>query len=154
MKTFEIKYQNYAITELPQDLKLMVKAAAEAATNAYAPYSGFCVGAVARLSDGTTISSSNQESVSFPTGLCAERVLLFSHFNKERDLSKKIDLIVISAYKQGENVDISPCGICRQSLVEAEARQSQNIAVMFLYEGRYMVVPSAKMLLPYSFNNI
>lgn len=152
MNRVEIPYLSYQIEELPEGLRSLIKAAAEAATTAYAPYSGFNVGVAARLSDGSTIYASNQESASFPAGLCAERVLLFSHFNSEKSKTAKIDLMVISAYKQGHETDASPCGICRQSLVEAEERQGQDIALIFLNEGKYTVITSAKILLPFSFN--
>src|SRR5918993_3826345 len=76
---FEFSYKVYdSIDELPQELHVLLKAAREVTEQAYAPYSNFQVGAVARLANGETVPGSNQENASFPAGLCAERVLLAS----------------------------------------------------------------------------
>src|SRR5689334_24067947 len=74
---FEFNYRVYeSIDELPEDQRWLLKEARQVTENAYAPYSNFQVGAVARLVNGEIVSGSNQENASFPVGLCAERVLL------------------------------------------------------------------------------
>ncbi|MGZ3845734.1 MAG: cytidine deaminase family protein, partial [Flavisolibacter sp.] len=76
---FEFNYKVFdSIDELPDDLRGLLNEARQVTENAYAPYSNFQVGAVARLSNGEVVSGSNQENASFPAGLCAERVLLAS----------------------------------------------------------------------------
>ena len=59
------------------DRKLFLKAT-DAISSAYAPYSQFKVGAAVLLQDGTVVQGSNQENIAYPSGLCAERVALFS----------------------------------------------------------------------------
>ena len=56
----------------------LLEAAKKATQTAYAPYSNFKVGAAARLSSNAIMVGSNQESASFPVGICAERALLNS----------------------------------------------------------------------------
>lgn len=63
--------------ELPEQERLLIGKAAEACGSAYAPYSGFRVGAAALLDDGEILCASNQESEVFPSGMCAERSLLY-----------------------------------------------------------------------------
>lgn len=57
------------------DQSLLLKAR-ETALGAYAPYSGFMVGASVRMSNNSVVLGSNQENASYPIGICAERVLL------------------------------------------------------------------------------
>jgi cytidine deaminase len=64
--------------ELPAQEKELLTQAEEAAKNAYAPYSKFKVGAAVLLENGKIVTGSNQENVSYPLGLCAERVALFA----------------------------------------------------------------------------
>src|SRR6478752_5011048 len=76
---FEFNYNVFeSIDELPDDQKWLLNEAREITAQAYAPYSNFQVGAVARLANGEIVDGSNQENASFPVGLCAERVLLAS----------------------------------------------------------------------------
>lgn len=76
-KKFEFNYKVYDnISELPEEHQWLLNEAREVTLNAYAPYSKFQVGAVARMANGEIVAGSNQENASFPVGLCAERVLL------------------------------------------------------------------------------
>src|ERR687898_875921 len=76
---FEFNYKVYdSISELPEEQQWLLNEAREVTANAYAPYSKFQVGAIARLANGEIVAGSNQENASFPVGLCAERVLLAS----------------------------------------------------------------------------
>jgi cytidine deaminase len=76
---FEFNYKVYnSINELPEDQQWLLNEAREVTEQAYAPYSKFQVGAVAKLANGEIVAGSNQENASFPVGLCAERVLLAS----------------------------------------------------------------------------
>src|SRR5687768_6074183 len=75
--TVSLTFEQYnAIDELSTDDASLLYSARQAIANAYAPYSGFRVGAAAKLSDGAIVTGSNQENASFPVGMCAERVLL------------------------------------------------------------------------------
>ena len=122
-KKFEFSYKVYAdVTELPEEEAELLREAREVTEQAYAPYSHFQVGAIAKLTNGEMVAGTNQENASFPVGLCAERVLLAtvsSIFPKV-----PVKTIAISYKNDGHKSDhpISPCGICRQSLQEFENR--------------------------------
>jgi len=131
----------------------LLAAAKKATSTAYAPYSHFNVGAAARLSSNVIIIGSNQESTSFPVGICAERTLLNSvgsQFPHE-----KIQTIAISYDPVGKPSlePISPCGMCRQSLLDYENRfQSPIKIIMAGMSGKVMVLNSATHLLPFGFD--
>ncbi|NBR15856.1 MAG: cytidine deaminase, partial [Crocinitomicaceae bacterium] len=119
---------------------------------AYAPYSQFKVGASVLLSSGEVIQGSNQENIAFPSGLCAERVALFyagANFPNE-----EVDVIVIVA--RGELMPdkqlLSPCGSCRQVMLETENRQSKPMKVILVNQDeRTMIINSVQHLLPFGF---
>ena len=70
------KYADISALE-DTDRALLQKAIASR-EQAYAPYSRFKVGAAVLLEDGTVVTGNNQENAVYPTGLCAERVAIFS----------------------------------------------------------------------------
>jgi cytidine deaminase len=63
--------------ELAEEQQKLVQEAMDAAWDAYAPYSGYMVGAAVLLRNGETVRGNNQENVAYPSGLCAERVAIF-----------------------------------------------------------------------------
>src|SRR5688572_19496051 len=79
MKKLELKlhFTEYSMEELNAEDKSLYNRAMEAAKMAYAPYSGFSVGAACLLDNGAIFTASNQENAAYPSGLCAERSLLF-----------------------------------------------------------------------------
>src|SRR5690348_6895735 len=128
---FEFNYTVYDnIEELPEDQQWLLSEAREITAQAYAPYSNFQVGAVARLANGEIVAGSNQENASFPVGLCAERVLLASISS----LFPKVPIDTIAISYKSDNVKsdhpISPCGICRQSLQEYETRVNHPVQLI------------------------
>jgi cytidine deaminase len=122
---------------------------------AYAPYSNFKVAAVLLLDDGSVVKGNNQENMAYPSGLCAERVALF--FAGANFPTKKVKAIYIVA--QGELLNagdlLSPCGGCRQVMLETELRQNTEIKVFLVSQNnKTMVFSSAKDLLPMAFGSI
>ena len=121
---------------------------------AYAPYSKFNVGAAAILSNGKVLLGSNQENASFGATICAERVLLSSLAVTEP--GQHIATIAISYNNTGGESDkpISPCGICRQSLLEHEtnAKYAMRI-IMSGLSGKVWIINGASVLLPLGFTN-
>jgi cytidine deaminase len=151
---YNFEFEVYdSINDLNKDDAELLHKAAEATNKAYAPYSNFFVGAAARLKDGTIVTAANQENASFPVGICAERVLLSSVSSQFP--AEIIETIAVSYdNRNGEsNKPISPCGVCRQTLLEYEQRQQQPIRLILGgMEGEVYVIEKARMLLPLSFN--
>lgn len=120
--------------------------------NAYAPYSKFQVGAAVKLENGEIFTGNNQENAAYPSGLCAERVALF--YANAQFPTIAVNTIAIAAYTNGEFLEapISPCGGCRQVLLESEIRFDQNIELL-LYGTKYIYrLKNTKQLLPLSFD--
>ena len=120
--------------------------------NAYAPYSKFKVGAAARLSNGQIILGSNQESASYPVGICAERTLLNSIGSQFPN--ETIQAMAISYLPNGVKSDhpLSPCGMCRQSLLDYEIRYKSPIKLILAGKtGKVMLIPSASNMIPFGF---
>jgi len=134
-----------------EDAQLLQKARA-ATSKAYAPYSQFQVGAVAMLNNGETIEGSNQENASYPVGICAERVLLSAASTLYHGVAIKTIAISYHNLKGESKNPVSPCGICRQSLLEQTIRQHQPIKLILSgMEGVVYILEEAAALLPLSF---
>jgi len=155
MKTSEIRivvqeFEN--IDELPEADRHLVLEARRITTQAYAPYSGFCVGAAILLDNGKTITGNNQENSAYPSGLCAERVTMF--YANANYPASAIKTIAISAQKGGVLVDepVKPCGGCRQALAEAEVRFGNGIRIILDGNEKILVLNGVESLLPLSFS--
>ncbi|GAO43939.1 cytidine deaminase [Flavihumibacter petaseus] len=152
--SYQFSYALYdSIDDLTEEDAWLLSEAREVTEHAYAPYSNFHVGAVAKLSNGEILAGSNQENASFPVGLCAERVLLASIAS----LFPKVPIESIALSYRSSLVDsdhpITPCGICRQSLQEYEKRVKHPIRLILGgMEGKVIIIPAASMLLPLSFS--
>lgn len=121
------------------------------AKQAYAPYSNFNVSAGLLLDDGTILKGTNVENASYPVSICAERTVLSHAISNYPQL-----LITAIAIYVDKELDqpIPPCGLCRQTLVEAEQRQGASIRlIMISKNGTYIVLNSCSDLLPLSFNS-
>ena len=107
---YQFSYDVYnSIDELNEQDAWLVNEAREVTAAAYAPYSNFNVGAVAKLVNGEIVAGTNQENASYPVGICAERVLLASAASLYPNIA--IDTIAISYDNtRGESSHpISPC---------------------------------------------
>lgn len=142
-----ISYEHCSIDELSPAEQEVVQAAFEATSKAYAPYSGFKVGAAIRLRSGKILTAANCESEVFPSGLCAERSLLYSYAtNHAEDV---IELMAIAS--DPSERECYPCGACRQVMLDAERRQQSPIRIIMAGGGTASVVESAEVLLPFTF---
>ncbi len=133
---------------------LLLNLAKEATGNAYAPYSGFRVGAAVRLANGETLTGSNQENASFPAGICAERVVLSAASALYPGTS--VTDMAVSFYHEGGNnaKPISPCGICRQTITEYELRFASPIRLILGgNSGEVFILNRAADLLPLAFTS-
>lgn len=138
---------------LPAEDRELVQRARQATANAYAPYSGFRVAAAGRLKDGTVLTGTNQENASYPVGICAERTLLSTVGALFPDAP--ISAIAVTYHNPGgfSGKPVAPCGICRQSLLEYEARTNSPIRLILTgYTGKVLVISQASWLLPFSFS--
>ena len=118
--------------ELPAQDWELVFCAREAGLNAYAPYSGFRVGAAVLLENGEIISSNNQENSAFPSGLCAERIALFYAASNFPSVTiKAIAVSILDGHKSSEIA--KPCGACRQVLAEYE--DISGIPIRIILDG-------------------
>ncbi|HVK49960.1 MAG TPA: cytidine deaminase [Pseudobacter sp.] len=152
-ENYQFSYTVYdSVDELePQDAWLLNEART-VSQYAYAPYSNFLVGAVAKLANGEIVAGSNQENASYPAGICAERVLLSAAASMYPNIP--IESMAIS-YQQANGPSdhpVAPCGICRQSLQEFESRVNQKVRLILAgMEGKIIVIPEASSLLPLAF---
>ena len=132
---------------LSDEDRLLLVAAEKACTTAYAPYSNFRVGAAVRFDDGEILTSSNQESVAFPSGICAERGLLY--FVQANRPQKKIRTLAIVS--SPSPTECTPCGACRQVIADTEQRQKTPIRILMGGAQSTIVIESAQALLPFHF---
>lgn len=138
--------------ELGEEDRRLVALARQSTYRSYAPYSDFHVGAAIALSNGQTICGSNQENAAFPSGTCAERAACFYAHAQYPDAA--FQTIAIAARgKDGDEVanPISPCGACRQALLEYEKLAGHNVRVIMAGAGIIYIAPSVKSLLPLAF---
>lgn len=154
MKKLELKlsFTEYDLEELSAEDKNLYAKAMDAAKMAYAPYSGFSVGAACLLDNGEIFTANNQENAAYPSGLCAERSLLFYvGANRPDQVIVKLVIAIKSKLKDPKKV-YSPCGACRQVMAEYQNRQSAPIRLMF-ESGDNKILECDKMdyLLPFIF---
>lgn len=154
MKTIEIaaKIQILDENELSLEQKNVIEAAKNATLRSYSPYSQFKVGAACLLDNGEILSGSNQENAAYPSGTCAERTLLFYALSQYPNAKVKT-LCVVGRNVSGEFTDTvcSPCGACRQVILECEYRSGGPIEILLpCKEGIYRF-NGISTLLPFGF---
>ena len=153
-KKIELSFILAHLSELSAQEQQLVANAKEAFKTAYAPYSGFLVGASVLLENGEVINGSNQENVAYPSGLCAERVALFYAGAKFPDV--KINTVAISVLSKNFEVKdvISPCGACRQVMAEYEEKQHRPIKVILHSPtDEVLIANKVEDLLPFMFKS-
>lgn len=144
---------SYGYDELPDAAtRQLVEKARQSTYNSYAPYSHFCVGAAILLDNGVTVTGANQENAAFSAGTCAERSACFyAHANYPE---ARFEAIAIAARAEdGEFVvdPVSPCGVCRQSLLEYEVLAGHPVTVWLAGRDRVYRLQSVASLLPLAF---
>ncbi|MBO5817387.1 MAG: cytidine deaminase [Paludibacteraceae bacterium] len=139
--------------ELPTALKNLVEIAKNKTQDAYCPYSHYHVGAAVLLADGQVLTGANQENAAYPSGLCAERTTLFAA--NANNPHTPVEALAIACYTNGRFTDdpASPCGACRQVMLETEHRFSQPMKVVLYGERECYVFDSAADLLPVCFTS-
>lgn len=139
--------------ELSESEQHLVSLAIKATENAYSPYSHFSVGSAVLLENGKEITGCNQENAAFPVTICAERSALFAAGAQYP--STPVMAIAIAA----RNADgllaepVTPCGSCRQALVETEFRHKRKIRILLYGTSHVYMIDGINTLMPLSFTD-
>ncbi len=159
-KKIEITYKTLSPDELSTSDRELIEKAKVMTYRSYAPYSRFNVGAAIRMADGSIVSGSNQENAAYPSGICAERNACWQASSLNPCMAmKKIAIAArnVGIMPKGEEDEapfqaspISPCGACRQSLLEYEHLYGPIEVILFGADNIF-VFPSISSLLPFSF---
>jgi cytidine deaminase len=152
-QNFNISYELYdGIEELSEADQLLCTHAKKALASSYSPYSQFKVGTAVLLSDGQLVLGSNQENVAYPSGLCAERVALFTVGAAYPNAI--IKAMAITAHTANFKIEnpVTSCGACLQTMSEFEKKQNSPIEILFYcLDGKILKVKSIDCLLPFGF---
>lgn len=149
-----IEFETYADSDaLPPADAALLHQARQATQDAWAPYSRFRVGAAALLENGEVLTGTNQENASYPVGICAERTVL----SVASGLHPNVPVLAIAVSYDNELAPsvapIAPCGICRQTLMEYQARYQRPIRLILAgLSGQVIVVADSADLMPLSFS--
>lgn len=131
-----------------EQIRALIERAVEARENAYAPYSGFKVGAALLTGSGKVYTGCNVESVSYTPTTCAERVAVLKAVSEgERSFQM---IAVYGAPAEGPSKTdgyTAPCGVCRQLLYEF----GRDIAVVIAKSVDEYRVYSISELMPHGF---
>jgi cytidine deaminase len=120
------------------DAEDLVSAAADVQQNAYAPYSGFKVGAALRADDGRVYAGCNVENVAYPEGTCAEAGAIAAMVAAGQTRFSEIAVIADSP------VPVTPCGGCRQKLFEFASADAT--ITMATTSGARLTMPVSELL--------
>lgn len=152
-KSLVISYELYSsIDELDSIAQNLCRESVKAMKTSHSPYSEFRVGAAVLLESGRIVYGSNQENVAYPSGLCAERVALFTIGAAYPD--DKIVSMAITAQTERFKISepVTSCGACLQVMAEYEKKQVNPIDVMFYcLNGSVIRTSGIKSLLPFAF---
>jgi cytidine deaminase len=153
-ETLQIKAVRLTWDELSDGQRELVTAAKQMTSKSYSPYSRFAVGAAARLANGQMVYGSNQENAAYPSGLCAERTTLFAANANYPD--QAVTALAIACFTGGHFTARpgSPCGGCRQVMVETEHRYGQPMEILLYGEEFVYLFHSAADLLPLVFTDL
>lgn len=154
-KEFVVKYSEYKSEKelTPVEINLIQKAK-DVLVTSYSPYSHFRVGAAVLLENGEIISGSNQENGAYPSGLCAERVALFYAGAKFPRVPVVSIAIVASYMDEIIQAPISPCGACRQVMIEYRNIGAKPYSVIMVGQEKIVKIEDVRFLLPFSFSNV
>ncbi|HLI19549.1 MAG TPA: cytidine deaminase [Stellaceae bacterium] len=145
--------QSVRLSALSENDRVLVDAARETIRNAYAPYSSFAVGAAVRSKNGAIYRGANLENASYGVTMCAE-VAALTYANTAGDFEIEA-IAIVGASFQDESANtkiVTPCGRCRQMLVEASQIAQTELRVLSCnFELTDILVASIAELLPAAF---
>lgn len=152
-KNIHITYRKAATpSDLAASEQDLFNLALEALESAYAPYSRFKVGCALRLENGNIVIGSNQENMAYPSGLCAERVAIFSASAHFPGVAIRELAVAARPLVADETLTVSPCGACRQVMMEYERIQNEPMKIITgSAYGPVFCTENARALLPLAF---
>jgi cytidine deaminase len=153
-KLIESKIQVYQMEELSASDRQLVDKAMLATNNSYSKYSKFSVGACIRLKNGLEIIGANQENAAYPVCMCAERSALFAAGAQYPD-EPVVAIAIAARNSTGEftTEPVSPCGSCRQAMIEIEQRYHQALRILLYGTKGVYVIDSIRDIMPLSFTD-
>lgn len=150
-----IKFSEYeSADELPQADRELFCEAVEALKGSYAPYSNFNVGAAVRLAGGIIVRGANQENSAYPSGLCAERVAMFSAAARYPEQALEAIAIVASQSGKLQPAPSYPCGACLQVMAQYETKFGNKIHIIVGSGGSIQVLDGVASMMPFIFTDI
>ncbi len=152
-KEIKIAFEQYeSINDLSAADRSLCNEAEKALENSHSPYSKFKVGAALLLKSGKVVYGSNQENVAYPSGLCAERVALFSAGANHPD-DRIVSIAITASTKEFELIKpTAPCGACLQVMAEYEKKQNQEFKILlYCIDGPVWKTGGVKSFLPFIF---
>ena len=147
---FTIPYKTLDRSELSEQDRRLEERALEVAQKAYAPYSRFHVGAAVLLANDEIVTGSNQENAAYPSGTCAERTALFWASAQWPDVAVE-RLAIVAINSAGRVPFISPCGSCRQVIMETATR-FHPFPILLMGEEKTILLEDCRYLLPFGFD--
>ncbi len=152
-KTVKQELEIYDFSELSGEQQNLLLVAKSMLEKAYAPYSNFLVGAAALLEDGQVMVGCNQENASYPLCICAERVALYNAGANATGTKIKSLAVIAKNPKNALLQPVSPCGACRQVILEFEEKQEGKIEILLQGETDEVYrIETAADLLPLNFS--
>lgn len=153
-KSLSIHYQEFnSLSELAPEEKKLLELAKEAALKAYSPYSHFYVGAAVLLDNGIIVTGNNQENAAYPSGICAERVALFSASSQYPGIPVTAIAVTAKADYAQLHGAVPPCGACRQVMAEYETLYEVKMRIIFSNgQGKGIKMYGVESLLPFMFS--
>jgi cytidine deaminase len=129
--TLSVEYTEISgISQLADEDRKLLSDAWDACECAYAPYSNFNVGAALILANGLTFKGNNQENGAYPSGICAERVAVFSASALHPGVPIKTIAVVAKTNVFNLANPVTPCGACRQVISEYEFLSGKPIRII------------------------
>ena len=154
MKEIQLNYtvKSYqTLAELPEVSQKLILLSREAALRAYAPYSGYKVGAAVLLANGELVTGNNQENAAYPSGLCAERTALFYASSRFPGIAVRSMAVSTISNDPASTEIAKPCGACRQVMAEYEDLSGKPIEIILDGSSAITVVNGIDTLLPFRF---
>lgn len=140
--------------DLDRETEVLVSRAEESLVYAYAPYSRFRVGVAVLLDNGVIVTGTNQENAAYPSGMCAERVALYTVASQHPGVIIRKMAVVAMGENSPKLTPATCCGSCRQVMLEFEERQNKVFEVVMQGDDHsWITAGSARSLLPFSFTN-